>query len=144
MFNTNGTPLSTPVVVQNPAVSGAEGGNTSFFAPGEIIDTSNPPNPAYPATPITPMLPSEPATTTNLSQNLPSFFGTSSASPNVAAVAALMLQLSPGLTSAQIRAVADRVGDPPERDGGGHLGLPRAVSGWLTRSRPSTPPTCSG
>ena len=76
-------------VNQNPFVSGPDGGNTSFF--GEIIDTSKPP------------FPGQPATTTNLSQNLPSFFGTSSAAPNVAAVAALLKSKAPTLTPAQIK-----------------------------------------
>ena len=45
----------------------------------------------------------QPTTATNLSQNLPSFFGTSSAAPNVAAVVALMKQLNPGISTATIR-----------------------------------------
>ena len=75
----------------SPTVSGTDGGNTSFF--GFDLDTTQPP------------FPGEPTTTSNLSQaNLPSFFGTSSATPNVEAVAALMLQKNPSLTPAQIRA----------------------------------------
>ena len=91
VLNPNGTPIAGGGTVNfNPYVSGPDGGNTSFF--GEIINTSQPP------------FPGQPATTTNLSQNLPSFFGTSSAAPNVAAVAALLKQASPGITVAQIKA----------------------------------------
>ena len=92
IFSPNGTALTSPVLVQTPVVTGPDGGNTSFFPPGGVIDTSNPP------------FPGQAATKTNLSQDLPSFFGTSSATPNVAAVAALMLQKQPTLTPAEIRA----------------------------------------
>ena len=78
----------------NPTITGPDGGNTSFF--GQVIDTTQIP----------------PVTKTNLSQNLPSFFGTSTAAPNVAAVAALMKQRTPAATNEQIRS-ALQVGARP-------------------------------
>ena len=90
VFDAGGNQLPAPVIIQAPVVSGPDGGNTSFF--GQMLDTSNPP------------VRGEPATPTNLSQaGFLSFLGTSSAAPNVAAVATLMLQLNPNLTPAQIR-----------------------------------------
>ncbi len=89
----DGNLLSTPVTTDNPEVSGVDGTNTSFFPPvalQPIIDTTNPPF-------------GDVASSTNLSQNLPSFFGTSQAAPNVAAVAALMKQRLPNLTESHIR-----------------------------------------
>ena len=92
--NVDGSLRSTPTLVLNPTITGPDGGNTSFF--GQVIDTTQIP----------------PVTKTNLSQNLPSFFGTSSAAPNVAAVAALMKQRTPAATNEQIRS-ALQVGARP-------------------------------
>ena len=90
-INLDGThkPVETRLV---PIVSGADGGSTSFFG-SPPIDTSNPYFPGQPKTP----------TNLNTQPKNPSFFGTSAASPNLAAVAALMRQLSPTSTPTDIR-----------------------------------------
>ncbi len=98
---------------------------TSFFPiPGNqnIIDTTNPPFPTaafppYPGSPQT--VQGEPVTATNLQTQttLPSFFGTSSASPNLAAVIALMKQANPTITRAGILSALESTATP--LDGGG-------------------------
>jgi hypothetical protein len=83
-FNPDGTPLSVPQTRLKPDLSGPDGGATSFFGFGPL-NTTMPPFPGEPATP-----------TNVVTDTLPHFFGTSSAAPNLAAVAALMEQLQPG------------------------------------------------
>jgi hypothetical protein len=105
VFNPDGSPKAAPQLVQTPVVSGVDGTNTSFF--GIPLNTTTPPNPTAPATAITPAIPGEPATPTNLASPTLRpfyFFGTSQSAPNVAAVAALMKQLTPGLNAAEVRA----------------------------------------
>ena len=74
IFDENGMPLDKIEVRQNPAVVGPDGTCTTFFGP-----QLGPPFCAH------------------------SFFGTSASAPNVAAVAALMLDVNPTLDADEIR-----------------------------------------
>ncbi|MBS0578996.1 MAG: S8 family serine peptidase [Proteobacteria bacterium] len=80
LFDTNGAPLATPQMRQKPDIAGPDGGSNTFLG---FTTTDTDPN------------------CTNQG-NYPQFFGTSAATPHVAAVAALMLQNNPALTPAQI------------------------------------------
>jgi hypothetical protein len=92
IFDANGARLATPLVRLAPDVSAPDGNDTSFFIPGLFLSTLNPP----PGT--------GPATTTELDGNkLPNFFGTSSAAPNLASVAAMIKQFNPSSTESDIR-----------------------------------------
>ena len=132
VFNANGAPLATPRRSHEPDDHGPRRRQHVVLLPGQIIDTSNPP------------FPGEPATSTNLSQDLPSFFGTSSAAPNAAAVAALMLQQVPSLTPAEIRAGPDRLGvDQPMNGATPGTWNPQGGYGLVNADRrASTPWTC--
>jgi hypothetical protein len=129
VFDATGQALSAPRTTLNPTVTAPDGGNTTFF--GFVADTSNPP------------IPGQPATSTNLyatftpnQANLPSFFGTSSAAPNTAAIVALMLQKSPGASVAQIKSalIASAASNPMNGsapgtwDSQGGFGLVNAIN----------------
>ena len=80
LFNTAGSRLTTPIVRQQPILTGPDNTNTTFFASGNDPDNDGHPN----------------------------FAGTSAAAPHIAAVAALMMEAAGGpgsLTPTQINTV---------------------------------------
>lgn len=79
LFDRNGQALSTADLREKPEVVGPDGANTTFF----YADSTRDPD------------------------TWPNFFGTSAASPHVAAVAALMREANPGSTPAEIYAALE-------------------------------------
>jgi hypothetical protein len=74
LFNTNGNLLSSPVYRNKPEIVAPDGGNTTFFYPGQDYEGDGWPN----------------------------FFGTSAAAPHAAGVAAVMKSANSALSPAQI------------------------------------------
>jgi subtilisin family serine protease len=85
LFDSSGNRLATPIVRQKPNFVGPDGVNNTFLGfqlqSGDVVT-------------------SIPQCQTNL--NLPSFFGTSAATPHAAGIAALMLQANSAATPTQI------------------------------------------
>ncbi|HEY4448993.1 MAG TPA: S8 family serine peptidase [Steroidobacteraceae bacterium] len=126
LFDTSGKPVSVPIR-QKPDFVGPDGVNTSFFgfplAGSGITDTSA-------------------VAQCQNHANYNNFFGTSAATPHVAALAALMLQANSALTPAQIRVALNSTaspmgnGQPDYLDGAGFIQADAALA-----SLPPGPPT---
>jgi subtilisin family serine protease len=126
LFDKFGTPLAAAQYRDKPDFVGPDGVNTSFFGfrlGGSFTDTS-----------------SVPECQNNASYN--NFFGTSAATPHVAAVAALMLQANPALTPTQIYAALSNTalpmgnGKPDYLNGAGFIQAQAALA-----TLPPGPPT---
>jgi hypothetical protein len=76
MFDVNGNLLSTPSVRQTPSITAPDGGNNTFFGSDSATDADS----------------------------FPNYFGTGAAAAHAAGVAALMLEVRPMLTSAEVKA----------------------------------------
>jgi len=84
LFSSAGTRLATPDLRQKPNFVGPDGVNNTFLG-------------------FTAPLPTQPTNAQcDSNSNLPSFFGTSAATPHAAGIAALMLQAAPTITPTQI------------------------------------------
>jgi subtilisin family serine protease len=92
LFSSSGTRLTTPVVRQKPDVTGPDGGNDTFL--GFTLAVAG-------ITGVNGQLSTNVSECQNLA-SYPNFFGTSAATPHVAAIAALMRQANATLTPAQI------------------------------------------
>lgn len=120
------TALSTPLVINNPAITSTDGSCTTFFGGsygGSTIGTQ----------------PSG-ATCPNV------FFGTSAAAPNAAAVAALMEQLNTSLTPSQVRSTLSSTasavfGYGTDSVGGGVINAVAALAAVAPANVPTSGPT---
>ena len=97
-FDRFGNRLAGAEMRENPAFTGPDGGNTSFFTGDSSYDDDdgdglNSPTSTF----VTPL--------DQASDEFPNFFGTSASAPHVAAVAALMLQKKPALIPSEVRKV---------------------------------------
>lgn len=117
LFDVNGNRLSVPDLREKPGIVGPDGANTTFFYADSPSDEDTDPN----------------------------FFGTSAASPHVAAVAALMKEANPGASPAEIFAALENTAlemmDPGfDWDSGyGFVSAPDAVAA-VGAGGPTDPP----
>ncbi|HET9329352.1 MAG TPA: S8 family serine peptidase [Steroidobacteraceae bacterium] len=94
LFDADGNRLATPFVPQKPDLIAPDGGNDTFLGfkvSGTVVT-------GFPQCVNNP--------------NLPSFFGTSAATPHAAGVAALMLQSNPAVTATQVYDALRKSADP--------------------------------
>lgn len=105
-FDEFGTRLGSAVTPDNPRFTGVDGSNTSFFAFDSSFDDDDGDGRNSPfSTFVTPEL-------DNVEDETPNFFGTSASAPNVAAVAALMLQKNPALTTQEVYDILSETAQP--------------------------------
>jgi len=115
LFDAAGNLLPSPLFPQKPDLIAPDGGNNTFLG-FKITGTA-----------VTgfPQCVNDP--------NLPSFFGTSAATPHAAGVAALMLQANPALTAAQLYQALKDSADPmagvsPQQVGAGFIQAQAALA----------------
>lgn len=105
-FDEFGNRLTRPITPDNPRFTGVDGSNTSFFAFDSSFDDDDGDGKNSPfSTFVTPEL-------DNPADEIPNFFGTSASAPNVAAVAALMLEKNPALTAQQVYDILGDTANP--------------------------------
>jgi len=87
------------IIRENPAFTGPDGGNSTFFFSDSSYDDDDQDGFNSPLSPFITPPDTDPAS------EHPNFFGTSASAPHAAAVAALMLQKNSTLTPAQVRQI---------------------------------------
>lgn len=106
-FDRFGERLAEPQVREVPAVTGPDGGNTTFFLTDSTYDDDDGDGRNSPFSLFV---------TQQLDSGLdeyPNFFGTSASAPHVAAVAALMREKNPALTPQEVRAILQETARGP-------------------------------
>ena len=105
LFDRFGARLAGPEIRLQPSVTGPDGGNTSFFLSDSSYDDDDGDGINSPFSTFISGL-DQPG------DEYPNFFGTSASAPQVAAVAALMLEANSALTPADIRQILEESARP--------------------------------
>ena len=104
LFDQTGNDVSPPIVRQKPDATAVDGVNNTFFGSGDYEGDGN-----------------------------PNFFGTSAAAPNVAAIAALILEANPGYSPAELYTHLETNATDVTtrtREGGGTESIAGGVDPW--------------